>query len=84
MTGLGSLLLCSLQSARELEQGRKEDAEREKQAEHHRGMVAVEKVDELAVVHLRHHVEHDKGHRVVDPVESHTRNDGVGAIVHPA
>jgi hypothetical protein len=86
--GLGkgsvSLLLCPPQSDAELEQGGQEDAEREEQAEHHRGVVAVEEIDELAVVHLRQHVEHDEGHRVVDPVESHTGNDGVGAVVHPA
>ena len=76
--------LSTPQSDAELEQGREEDAEREEQAEHHRSVVAMEEIDELAVVHLRQHVEHDKGHRVVDPVESHTGNDGVGAVVHPA
>lgn len=44
----------------------------------------MEEVDELAVGHLRHDVEHDECHTVVHPMEENAGEDGARAVIHPA
>ena len=48
------LLLCPLHPRPQLEESREEDTEREEQTAVHHTVVAVEEVDELTVVHVRH------------------------------
>ena len=78
------LFASPFQADGKLEQAGQEDTDGESEAHPHHAAVAMEEVDELAVGHLGHEIEHDVGHCVVDPMKDYARNDGVGAIVHPA
>lgn len=66
-----SALLCWFQSCCQLENRWNKNAQREGKTHIHHLVAAMEKVDELAIVHLWHNVIHDVGNTVVHPVESY-------------
>ena len=74
------LFFCSQD---DLEKTRDEDRERAEQAHDHQALRTVEEVDELAVGHTGQELEHQVGHRVVDPVDDDARHHAARAIVEP-
>ena len=77
-------LFCALHPNVKLIDAWDKNKEREDDGERHHAFVAVEEVDELAVSHLRHDMEHDECHTVVHPMEEDAGEDGTYAVIHPA